>query len=350
MVLPVGADHLDVLGGDVRLLVAFAQRTLDGALTVRRGAARDAPGAAFGAPQRAMLHHHMRHLAGDGVTTGQQHAGGAVEAPVAAAAVAVDPAVARLMHVLLGRHRTGGGAGHAVGLGGGVVIAAGHVPQVRPFHTQLAGQPPGQRQAQADDAVRIALDAVDERAAEAFQRKGAGHLQRFAGGNVALDVAVGIIAEMHDGVADAAGHAPGGEVDQAVAGPQLAAVATHGPEPFACHVRAVGLAVAFAVEQEHRVAAQDQRADRGGGQALDCGGGVDAGTVGASAAGIIGIGAVDAGTALAGAIRGRVDWFHGCGHVHAGEIAGDVGGFAACNAGRRGRGRRSGSRDGGRIG
>ena len=248
MVLPVGADHLDVLGGDVGLLVAFAQRTLDGALTVRRGAARDAPGAAFGAPQRAMLHDHMRHAARRGVPTGQQHAGGAVESPVAAAAVAVDPAVARLTHVLLGRHRTGGGAGHAVGLGGGVMVAAGHVPQVRPFHAQLAGQPPGQRQAQADDAVRIALDAVDERAAESFQRKGAGHLQRLSGGDVALDVTVGIVAEMHDGVAGAAGHAPGGEVDQAVAGPQLATVSAHGPEPFARYVRVVGLAVAFAVE------------------------------------------------------------------------------------------------------
>ena len=350
MVLPVGADHLDVLGSDVGLLVAFAQRALDGALAVRRGAARDAPGAAFGAPQRAMLHDHMRHAARHCVSAGQQHAGGAVEAPVAAAAVAVDPTVARLTHVLLGRHRTAGGAGHAVGFGCGIVIAAGHVPQVRPFHTQLAGQPPGQRQAQADDAVRIALDAVDERAAEAFQRKGAGHLQRLAGGDVAFDVTVGIIAEMHDGVAGAAGHAPSGEVDQTVAGPQLAAVAAHGLKPFACHVRAVGLAMAFAVEQEHRVATQDQRADRGGGQAVDCGGVVDAGTVGASAAGIIGIGAVDAGTAPADATCGHVDRFHGCGHIHAGEIAGDVGGFADCNAGRRGCGRRNGSRDSGQIG
>lgn len=63
------------------------------------------------------------------------------------------------------------------------------IPQVSPRDAQFAGQMPGQRQAEADDAVRIALNTVDERTTEAFQRERSGDFQRLASGNVPFDVA-----------------------------------------------------------------------------------------------------------------------------------------------------------------
>ena len=51
MILAIRADHFDVFGRDVRFLERFAQRALDGVLTVGDGAAGNPPCAAFRAPR-----------------------------------------------------------------------------------------------------------------------------------------------------------------------------------------------------------------------------------------------------------------------------------------------------------
>ena len=120
---------------------------------------------------------------------------------------------------------------------------------------------PSQRQAEADDAVRIALDAVNERTTEALERERTGDFQRLASGDVPLDVIVGELTEMHFGVTCTAHSTSGCKIDEAVAGPQFAGRAAHTLQSFAGHGFAVRLAVAFAVQEEHRVAAKNQRAD-----------------------------------------------------------------------------------------
>ena len=67
---------------------------------------------------------------------------------------------------------------------------------------------------------------------------------------------------MDFGVACAAHGTPGREIDQAVAGPQFAGRAAHALQSFAGHGFAVRLAVAFAAQEEHRITAENQRADR----------------------------------------------------------------------------------------
>ena len=212
-----------------------------------------------------MLHDDVRHFAGRFVTTGQQHAGRAVRAPMLATAIAINPAVARLMHVFLGRQRLCRTRLRIV-FEIRSQVGTRDVPQIRPFDAQLRGQSACQRQAQADDAVRIAFDRIDERAAEAFQREGSSHFQRLPRCDVAFDVAIGIVAEMQGGFAGATHHAARREIDQAMAGPQLAGNAAHGTQPFARNLFAVRLAVAFAVQQEHGIAAENQRTDFRAGQ------------------------------------------------------------------------------------
>ena len=108
--------------------------------------------------------------------------------------------------------------------------------------------------------MRVAVDAIDERAAKTFQRKRSRDFQRLAGGDVSFDVAVAELAEPHDGMTRAALDAPGREVDHAVPGPQLAGGTAHAVQSLTCHLDAVRFAVAFAVKQEHRITTDDQRA------------------------------------------------------------------------------------------
>ena len=51
-----------------------------------------------------------------------------------------------------------------------------------------AEQPPGQRQADPDHVRRVAVDALDEPAAEPVEGERAGHGQRFAGREVGLQL------------------------------------------------------------------------------------------------------------------------------------------------------------------
>ena len=264
MVLAVGADHLDVFGGDVGFLVAFAQRAFDGRFAVRSGTAGDTPRATFGAPRGTVLHDHVSHLAARRVAASQQNAGRTVGAPMLAAAGAVHPAIAGLVYVFDRRQNASVLVARCLAFR--FQFTTADIPQVSPRDAQFAGQMPGQRQAEADDAVRIALNTVDERTTEAFQRERSGDFQRLASGNVPFDVGIGEFAEMDFGVACAAHGTPGREIDQAVAGPQFAGRAAHALQSFAGHGFAVRLAVAFAAQEEHRITAENQRADRRLGQ------------------------------------------------------------------------------------
>ena len=147
------------------------------------------------------------------------------------------------------------------------LIGSRHVPQIGPFHAKLGGQTARQRKTQSDNAVRIAFDGVDERSAEALKCEGTSHFQRLSGSDVPFDISVGIFTEVQCGPACASRDTPGGEVDQAMARPQFAGGTAHGTQPFPSHLNAMRLAVAFAVKQEHGIAAKNQRTDFRTGQA-----------------------------------------------------------------------------------
>ena len=121
---------------------------------------------------------------------------------------------------------------------------------------------PSQRQAEADDTVRITLDAVNERTTEALERERTGDFQRLASGDVPLDIILGELAEMHFGVTRAAHSTSGCKIDKAVAGPQFAGRAAHTLQSFAGNGLAVRLAVAYSVQEEHRITTKNQRSDR----------------------------------------------------------------------------------------
>ncbi len=213
-----------------------------------------------------MLHDNVRHFAGLFASAGQEHAGRAVRAPMLAAAIAINPTITRLMHVFLGRKRLRG-TGSRIVFDVRFLIGSRHIPQIGPFHAELGGQTARQRKAQADNAVRIAFDGVDECSAEALKREGTSHFQRFSGGDVPFDIGVGIFAEVQRCPARASRDTPGGEVDQAMARPQFTGGATHGTQSFPSHLSAMRLAVTFAVKQEHGIAAKNQRTDFRTGQA-----------------------------------------------------------------------------------
>ena len=75
-----------------------------------------------------------------------------------------------------------------------------------------------QRQRQADDVAVVADDAVEERRRPAVEREAAGDLERLAGGEVGLELGVGVVTEVHLGRRHVGRLAPGGRVDDAVAG------------------------------------------------------------------------------------------------------------------------------------
>ena len=183
-----------------------------------------------------------------------------------AAAIAINPTITRLMHVFLGRKRFCS-TGSRIVFNVRFLIGSRHIPQIGPFHAKLGGQTARQRKAQADNAVRIAFDGVNERSTEALKREGTSHFQRFSSSDVPFDIGVGIFAEVQRGPARASRDTPGGEVDQAMTRPQLTGGTTHGPQSFPSHLSAMRLAVTFAVKQEHGIAAKNQRTDFRTGQA-----------------------------------------------------------------------------------
>ena len=258
MVLAVRADHLDILRSDVRFFEALAQRPFDRCFIVGDCAARNAPSAAFRAPLGAMLHGHMRDLA-RGIPPSEQDSRGTVRTPMPASACAGNPTVTGLVHVL---HRRRGAAGVLVKFFRirGVRL---DIPQICPADIKFADETTQQRQADADDTMRVAIDPVDERAAETLQRERPGYLQRLAGSDVAFNVLIGVIAEIHDRTTRILDRPASGEIDDAMTGPQLPAAPAHTAEAFPCRGFVMRLAIAFTIEQKHRITTDNQRARAG---------------------------------------------------------------------------------------
>ena len=111
--------------------------------------------------------------------------------------------------------------------------------------------------------MRVAIDPVDERAAETLQRERPGYLKWLAGGDVAFNVLIGVIAEIHDRTTRILDRPASGEIDDAMTGPQLPAAPAHTAEAFPRRGFVMRLAIAFTIEQEHRITTDNQRARAG---------------------------------------------------------------------------------------
>src|SRR6185295_14264749 len=72
-------------------------------------------------------------------------------------------------------------------------------PQIGPAVTDLEEQHPQQGQRDADDVVRVTLDAFHERTAETVDREGAGHGKRLARVDVRLDLVIAQVGEVDGG-------------------------------------------------------------------------------------------------------------------------------------------------------
>ena len=92
------------------------------------------------------------------------------------------------------------------------------MPQVDNGQVQVREHPPEQRQRDADDVPGVAVDAVDERSAQAVDAEGSGEHLRLATGNVGSELGFGWLAEPDDRARDGAHSAAASPVDQAVAG------------------------------------------------------------------------------------------------------------------------------------
>src|SRR5690348_8795885 len=83
-------------------------------------------------------------------------------------------------------------------------------PQVADADPQLREKSPQYGQRDADDVAGVAVDALDEPAAEAVDGEGARDLHRFAGAHVRGDLRIGHIGEPHRRTRDRLGEvAPG---------------------------------------------------------------------------------------------------------------------------------------------
>ena len=111
-----------------------------------------------------MLHHDVCHLAGLCIPACEQYTGSTVGAPVLAAARTLNPAIARLAHILFRWQLA-----TVVRRSHFKTLITRHVPQVGPLDAQLFGQLAGKWQAEADDAAGVTLDALDECATETVE-------------------------------------------------------------------------------------------------------------------------------------------------------------------------------------
>ena len=140
------------------------------------------------------------------------------------------------------------------------------VPEVDDAHADLGEQLPGQRQADADHAGRVAVHAVDEPAAETVQGERAGHREWFAGRQVGVEFGRARRGEPHRGALHpdrAPVRRSAGQSDHRVSGDEFPGAARHGRPARARHVHGVRLADHLAavrtVHHQHRVAADHDR-------------------------------------------------------------------------------------------
>src|SRR5450756_491424 len=135
-------------------------------------------------------------------------------------------------------------------------------PQVHDREADLGEEVAQQREAEADDAVRVSLHTADERAAEPVDRETAGDGERFAGPDVGLDLGIRQVREVHDRRRGGAERRAGSALDRLaavhdpVARVQSPAAPTH-HLPTGGGLRRVGrLSERLAVVLEHRVATE----------------------------------------------------------------------------------------------
>ena len=76
--------------------------------------------------------------------------------------------------------------------------SGGGAGQVEPGDAEIGQQQPQQRQGQPDDPVVVALDAADEGSAQAVDGERPGDVERFARGDIALDLGVGELGEVDE--------------------------------------------------------------------------------------------------------------------------------------------------------
>ena len=157
---------------------------------------------------------------------------------------------------------------------GGKLRGAGAVPQVGPPDAESSAQVPHGRQGHPDDRRRVALDAFDERAAEAVDGEGARDLQRLAGGDVGGDLGIRDVGDERDGCRGhrglLAGRPTGLDPDDAVAGVEDAGAPAHLLPAGGRDVGEMGLAEHLAVDLEHGVPADDDTVESGVGSGEGC--------------------------------------------------------------------------------
>ncbi len=191
----------------------------------------------------------MRHLTSLCIPACEQHTRSAVRAPVFTAARTIHPSIAGLaLHILFRRRSLPPLFGASTSKRSSRVTFHRSVH----FHAQLFGQPTGKRQTEADDAARITLDPLDERAARKPSRVNdpAATSKGLAGSDVPLNHRVRELAEVQRRFCTRPSpHVTGREINQAVAGPQLSSRTAHLAQAFTCDLRRMWLAVCLAVEQ-----------------------------------------------------------------------------------------------------
>src|SRR5207248_605145 len=137
-------------------------------------------------------------------------------------------------------------------------------PEVDDADAHLGQEPPGQRQAEPDHAGEVAVDAFDEPAAQTVQSEATGHMERFSGGDVGVDLRRTRRAEADRRDVRARGFLRAHsavEPDDGVAGEKLAGASGHRGPALAGRLGRARLADHLAVYREHRIA----RNDHGGG-------------------------------------------------------------------------------------
>src|SRR3984893_885951 len=139
------------------------------------------------------------------------------------------------------------------------------LPQRRDRQPSPLQQPSSQRQADADDARRVAVDRIDEPTAQAVEREPACNPQRFAAGDVGVQLACRWCGEMNCGdecFRTLMNNLVVMQSNYAVTRVQLSGAAGHRlPLPPGLVTRG-GLAAQLAAAVQHRVAA-DHNAIRG---------------------------------------------------------------------------------------
>lgn len=142
---------------------------------------------------------------------------------------------------------------------------SGPVPEARPFDVELSDERAQGRQREPDDGRGVALDAAYEGPAETVDGERSGDGERFAGGDVCVDLGGVELGEVHGcGIRspDCTAHAAASVVDEPVTRPEHPGAAVLGVPAFARDVGLVRFAMQHPVDEKCGVAAEDEPVDR----------------------------------------------------------------------------------------